>query len=377
MLRKGFKSFIFILITALVSSVNLIKSIDFAYAYPLAKNDLELTVVAMGREYKFYYPEIDFYKSEPYLKNIEEVVDGIYLDTVIRPTDACVKLFTDREYPFEFVKEKQGKGIDKEDLIVKIERALRVRAQRVVAKEITLKPSINVEKLQKSTYRRAFFSTNYTYSSEERKENINLCAKIIGGLSIEPYEEFSFNEVVGERSKERGFKSARVIEKGKFIDGIGGGVCQVSSTIYNAVLLSGLKVTERHSHSMTVSYVEPSFDAMVSMGYADLRFVNDTASTVFLIVNTVGDSIAVSIYGEQLEYTYKRSFEVVERITPPDFTRTFSNELESGEERISVYPKDGLKSIGYLEVYKNGSLRDKIKLSEDKYYPLQGEILYG
>ena len=115
MLRKGFKSFIFILITALVSSVNLIKSIDFAYAYPLAKNDLELTVVAMGREYKFYYPEIDFYKSEPYLKNIEEVVDGIYLDTVIRPTDACVKLFTDREYPFEFVKEKQGKGIDKED----------------------------------------------------------------------------------------------------------------------------------------------------------------------------------------------------------------------------------------------------------------------
>ncbi len=348
-----------------------------AKAFPLAKNTLTLNVVAMGREYCFCYPEIDYYQGEPYLKNAEEVVNGMYYDTIIHPKNAEVTVLPELEYPFKFKKEKEGKAIDKEDLLLKIDRALRLGESKIFAKEVILKPYLTVEKLQKSTYRRAFFSTNYTYSSDERKENIRVCANYIGAVTLEDNQVFSFNDVVGERTEERGFKNAKIIEKGKFIDGVGGGVCQVSSTMYNAVLLSGLKVVERRQHSMAVSYVEPSFDAMVSMGYSDLKFVNNTGGVVFIIAKVDGDNITVSVYGLKTDLSYEREFVVLEKIQPPQYLKTPSSELKVGEERVVVYPKEGLISQGYLKVYKDGVLIDKIPLSKDKYAPLQGEIIYG
>lgn len=347
------------------------------FAFPLEKINCELTVVALGKEYKFFYPEIDLNGSEPYLKNAAEVVDGIYLDTIVRPKDAKVQISPEKEYPFEFIKERQGKAIDKESLLISIEKALLVGNKKIVANEIPLSPSITVEKLRKSTYRRAFFTTGYAYSSEERKSNIRLCANLIGGVQLNPYQEFSFNQAVGERTEERGFKSAKVIEKGKFIDGIGGGVCQVSSTLYNAVLLGGLKVTERHPHSMAVSYVEPSFDAMVSMGYADLKVVNNSNDIVFIVATAKENTVTVTVYGTKTQITYKRVSEVIEKIAPPEMVRTLSSEVDVGKERVLVYQKDGLISQGFLEIYNGDKLINTLKLSKDKYAPLQGELLYN
>ena len=348
-----------------------------ARAFPLKKHDLSLTVVAMGKEYYFYYPEIDYYNNSIYLKNAEEVVDGIFCDTVIKPKDAEVNVLPELEFPFAFKSERVGRGIDKEDLLLNIDVALNSGKSKIFAKEIEIKPEITVEKLRKSTYRRSFFSTNFVYSSLERKDNIKLCAQMIGAIVLENGQTFSFNDVVGDRTEERGFKNAKIIEKGKFVDGIGGGVCQVSSTVYNAALLAGMKVIERHQHSMSVSYVEPSFDAMVSKGYADLRFINDTGSTAFIIASVDGDNVSVSIYGVEPDFTYERDFEVLEKILPPEYLKTPSNELVEGEERIVVYPKEGLLSQGFLKVYKNGKMIDKILLSNDRYAPLQGEIIYG
>ena len=348
-----------------------------AKAFTLSGHDYCLTIVALGKEYSFYYPEIDYFKGEAYLKNAKEVVDGIFYDTVTYPTDASVSIFPELEYPFKFKKESYGKAIDKDYLTLQITSALKKEKSIIYAKEVVLKPKITIENLQKSTYRRAYFSTNFAYSSKERKHNIGLCAKYIGGVTLFQGEEFSFNKVVGERTEERGFKSARVIENGRFTDGLGGGVCQVSSTVYNAVLLGGLKVSERHAHSMSVSYVEPSFDAMVSMGYADLKFVNDTGGIVFIIAKIENDNICITVYGEEQKLTYNRVYEVIDKISPPDYLRVYADGLLKGEEKIVVYPKDGLISKGYLEIYKDGKMIDKKLLSQDKYKPIQGEILYG
>ena len=348
-----------------------------AKAFTLANHDFSLTIVALGKEYSFYYPEIDYFNGEAYLKNAREVVDGIFYDTVKYPIDASVSIFPEQEYPFKFKKESYGKAIDKDDLLSQIASALKKEKPIIHAKEITLKPTLTVEKLQKSTYRRAFFTTNFAYSSEERKHNISLCAKYLGGVTLFQGEEFSFNKVVGERTEERGFKSARVIENGKFTEGFGGGVCQVSSTVYNAALLGGLKITERYAHSLAVSYVEPSFDAMVSAGYADLKFVNDTGGVVFIIAKVDGDNICISVYGEKTNFTYNRVYEIIEKIPPPEILRVQSSSLLKGEEKMVVYPKEGLVSKGYLEIYSNGKLQAKKILSQDKYKPLQGEILYG
>ena len=346
-------------------------------AYPLLGTNFVLKIKAMGKTYEFCYPEIDEYQGLLYLKNLEEVVDGIYYDTLQKPLDAKAIVEPESENPFKFSKEVNGKCIDKEDLTLKIQNALIKREPLIKAKEKSLKADITVEKLKKSTYRLAFFSTAYPYSSEERKENISLCSKLIGGVTLMPYETFSFNSIVGERTEERGFKSAKVNEKGKFVDGIGGGVCQVSSTLYNAVLLAGLKVVERHSHSMLVSYVEPSFDAMVSYGYADLKFVNTTGAIVFLTAHTKNDQIFISVYGVKSDINYKRVSVVKEIIESGESERIKSDEVAVGEEKFLVYPKDGAVSEGYLETYKNGVLISTSKLSTDKYSALNGVILYN
>ena len=190
-------------------------------------------------------------------------------------------------------------------------------------------------------------------------------------------EEFSFNDIVGERSEKRGFKNAKIIEKGKFADGIGGGVCQVSSTVYNAAILGGLTVTERHAHSMLVSYLEPSFDAMVSMGYADLKLKNQTGGIVFLLSTVKDDSITVTVYGIKDCYSYQRVSEITQTILPPTPEKIFTSKLPKGEERVCVSPKNGAKSKGYLKVFKNGKLIDTKLLSSDSYSPLQGSIYVG
>ena len=348
-----------------------------ARAETLRSTDRSLTVYALGKKFEFFYPEIDFCGDGFYLKNAEEIVDGIYYSTLLKPKDAEVIIDGEKEYPFEFKSEVLGECIDKEDLLVKIASALKRGKSEVVAKKKVLKPSITAEILKNSTYRRAFFSTSYQYSTEERKFNIALCAKYMGGVTLFDGEVFSFNQAVGERTSERGFKSAKIIENGKFTDGIGGGVCQVSSTLYNSALLAGLDVVERHPHSMLVSYVEPSFDAMVSSDYADLKIANRTGGFIFIIPRATADSISVEVFGQKTDYSYKRVSTVKEKTEPEEIERIESDEVEAGKEIIAVYPKQGAITEGYLEVYKSGKLIKTILLSHDKYKPLRGLIKYN
>ena len=129
---------------------------------------------------------------------------------------------------------------------------------------------------------RATFSTDYSKSSAERKHNVGLAAKSLDNVFVDAGGEFSFNKTVGERTYKRGYKSAKIIVNGEFTEGVGGGVCQVSTTLYNAALLAGLEISEVNQHSVAVSYVAPSFDAMVNSGSADLRFINRTHNPVII-----------------------------------------------------------------------------------------------
>ena len=128
---------------------------------------------------------------------------------------------------------------------------------------------------------------------------------------------------------------------------------------------------------MLVSYVEPSFDAMVSYGYADLKFVNTTGAIVFLTAHTKNDQIFISVYGVKSDINYKRVSVVKEIIESGESERIKSDEVAVGEEKFLVYPKDGAVSEGYLETYKNGVLISTSKLSTDKYSALNGVILYN
>lgn len=229
---------------------------------------------------------------------------------------------------------------------------------------------------------RAEFYTSYNKSSMERKNNIKIASKKINDYFLDVGYEFSFNKVVGARTEKNGFKQAKIIVNGKFVDGIGGGVCQVSTTLYNAVLLAGLKVTEYHAHSLPVSYVAPSFDAMVNSGYADLKFVNTTSMPIIIKSTADGERIKISIYGEKMKEKYVRESIITGEVVAPKEEILIDEKLEypdllEGEQKVINYSKNGYYSKGRLIKYENGKMICVVELRKDKYNATKGLIIEG
>ena len=204
------------------------------------------------------------------------------------------------------------------------------------------------------------YTTYFDSKNVARSHNIRLAASLIDGTVVKNGSIFSFNAAVGQRTAERGFKRAAIIENGEFVEGVGGGVCQVSTTLYNAVLLAGCKIVEYHPHSLAVSYVPPSRDAMVSGTFFDLKFKNSTGSTVYLKTVAGERFVTFKIYGRDFGIKYELFSSVTGTIEPPEeFTDDIAL-VKSG--------KGGIIIEGYLRVTKNGVSRE-IFLRRDKYSP--------
>jgi vancomycin resistance protein YoaR len=229
---------------------------------------------------------------------------------------------------------------------------------------------------------RSEFITYFRSSSLERKNNIKVATRSLNKTFVDVFGEFSFNKTVGPRTESRGYKNSKIIVGGQFVEGVGGGVCQVSTTLYNALILSGLNVTEFHPHSLPVSYVSPSFDAMVSFGFADLKFVNDTHNPIIIYAFATDEYVKIQIYGEPLEFSYERQSVVVEQIPAPKEKEIEDDkgeypELLIGQKQVLKYSTPGLKSEGYLLKYKNGKKVGVKKLRHDKYNATQGIVILG
>lgn len=220
----------------------------------------------------------------------------------------------------------------------------------------------------------ARFSTYYGDSKPNRKDNVALACRKINGTVLYPEDEFSFNDIVGARTVENGFKSAYIIKDGEFVEGIGGGVCQVSSTLYNCALLANLTITCVRAHSLPVSYVAPSFDAMVSTA-SDLRFVNTLSSPVTIKMLADGKYLKAEMYGIE-SCTIRRRSQTIETL-PFEIEYRDDATLKLGEEVIDTYGKAGLRSQGFLEYYQNGKLIKTVLIRKDTYFPQKRIVLRG
>ncbi|MBA4495465.1 VanW family protein [Paenactinomyces guangxiensis] len=156
---------------------------------------------------------------------------------------------------------------------------------------VTTEDLRNVDKKLIGDYR-----TRFDGSNVNRTTNIRLASKEINGLVLMPGEKFSFNKTVGERTAARGYKKAGVIVKGEFSEGIGGGICQVSSTLFNSVDEAGLRIVARYHHSAEVTYVPPGRDATVSWGGPDFKFRNNLNKPVMIKIKVGSNSITVYTY---------------------------------------------------------------------------------
>ena len=213
------------------------------------------------------------------------------------------------------------------------------------------------------------YTTYYSVNDRGRCENIAIAAALIDGTTLQPYGEFSFNKTVGRRTAAAGFKQAKIIVNGEYVLGVGGGVCQVSTTLYNAALKSGICVTEYHPHSLRVSYVPPSRDAMVS-SECDLQLYNPHPFPVYLSAAVFEGGLRVSFFGQKLSERYELVSNILEEIPSP------APIVKEGEEDgILRSPKNGAKSEMFLERYRGEQLLSRKRLRVDEYRPIQGIIV--
>lgn len=282
---------------------------------------------------------------------------------------------------FSYEREREGITCDGEKLSEDIRLALRapsVRSEvggesRLIFPEVTLKtekisPAVSLAALQKDTVKIASFTTYYAVEDRGRCANIALASKLLDGYAIRPFEEFSFNAAVGERTKKRGFKDAKIILSGEYVLGAGGGVCQVSTTLFNAAVRAGMKITERRPHSLRVGYVPPSTDAMVSTS-SDLKFKNPFKYPVYLSVKVGEGSVTATFYGRKTGYSYRLVSEILEETEPPEPL------IRYGEREGEIKKgKSGAVSVSWLETYCSGSLVTRKVLYKDVYAPTRGII---
>lgn len=243
---------------------------------------------------------------------------------------------------------------------------------------VTSDPKQTIDDIKEVTKYVAGYTTDMGGSSANRIHNVKKLAGIINGTVIQPGEEFSVNDLAGIRTAEAGWKAAPGIENGTYTDQIGGGVCQVSSTLYNAVLLADLDVTVRQHHSWPSTYVPLGRDATISSYGPDLKFINNQDYPIFIFASATDSKCYVEIYGKPLEYSISLESVLVETVTAPTPKYTEFPDLEEGKEEILSPTKDGLRVKVYKYYYNlDGTLKEKVLDHEDYYRPYQGEIAVG
>lgn len=214
------------------------------------------------------------------------------------------------------------------------------------------------------------YNTKYDVTNTNRVINLQLAADKINGTVLQPGETFSFNKVVGERTTKNGFAEAIIYADGELDYGIGGGICQISSTLYNSVLLANLEIVERKNHSMTVTYVPLGHDATVSYGSVDFKFKNTRSYPIKISATLNSGVITISICGVKEKNEYSVDI-VVETTQVDDFETVYeySSSLTPGTQYIKQTGKYGYKCSTYKVLSQNGKVVSKTLLSTDTYKP--------
>lgn len=222
------------------------------------------------------------------------------------------------------------------------------------------------------------YSTSFASSSSNRATNVSLATNKINGKVLMPGEVFSFNNTVGKRTPQAGFKVAGVYMNGQVATDYGGGICQVSSTLYNAVLRANLEIVDRSNHMFEVGYVPIGTDATVSWGAPDFKFKNSRSYPIKIVTSSSNRKCIVKFYG--LKESEEYDIEIVSYRTgsvPYRTTYTTDSSLAAGQQKVIQRGSNGAKSVAYRIRKKNGQVISKELLSKDTYDPHNQIIAVG
>ena len=228
-------------------------------------------------------------------------------------------------------------------------------------------PSETLTEVKERTKKVASFSTSVASSSLNRKKNVRLAAERLDGICVKPGETLSFNLFVGQRTIENGFFVGKVIIGGVYADGIGGGVCQVSTTLYNAWLKAGMSAVFSRGHSLPASYVAPGLDAMVT-DYSDLVLINDGNYPVYLNSFCDANIVKFDVYGEKRFKNVSLSSELIKSYEYDEY------EVIGGDKNEIISLPQGKKTYrSYAEYERFDGSKFKVKLRDTTYLPVKGK----
>ncbi len=232
---------------------------------------------------------------------------------------------------------------------------------------INIESKIISESLQEINGIISTYTNNYYNDDTGRINNMKLAIEHINGTLLMPGEEFSYNNTIGETSEKRGYKEAHIYVGDKIETEYGGGVCQVSTSLYRAAMRANLKSTRRYNHTMMVSYSKPSLDATVYEGNIDYRFINTYNSPIYIEGYMDNNAITFNIYGNKESMkgkTYDLVNEVIEEY-PYKVNEIEDPSLEIGKKITEINGVNGYKSRGYLITYENGIEVNRELISTD------------
>lgn len=211
-----------------------------------------------------------------------------------------------------------------------------------------LEPEITTQRLEQELFGTTLFETSSVYViNANRTENLRLACEAIDGTILNPGDIFSFNEIVGERTAEKGYKAATVYSGGQSLEELGGGVCQVASTIYYATLHLNLEQVHREPHQFVVTYVPYGMDATVYWGHIDYQFKNTLSNPIRILANTDDGSVNITFQGvRETENTVKMEYVILETY-PWQEVEEMDDTKEPGYREVEVTPYTGYKVVTY------------------------------
>lgn len=299
-------------------------------------------------------------------------ISQIAADVYVKGQDADVESFDPDTGKFTFTSEVTGYELDTDDLYAQITQAVangNVNAN-IEAKIIEVAPEHTVEYM-KEHFGRISYAQTKTTSNSDRNRNIQLAAAEFNGMRVEPGETVSFNKTTGERTEAKGYRPAGAYSGGFLVQEPGGGVCQVSTTLYNAVVKADLEVLERSPHSRVSDYVPIGLDAAVNWPSQDFKFKNTSDYPIFIVAEFADQKLTFKIYGKQLDdgvYIKLESEKTETIVAPVGVEEKPDSSLPVGQTRDDK-ARDGSKAVSYKVYYDKNDNEIKREVLAKSTYP--------
>ena len=354
-------------------------------SYSVEEDDL---IITKGQEGIYIDTEALLSKVKENLKDINLKEDYIEIPVISKapqPIDIdkiheeIYKEAQDAYYtkePFAVYPEVEGVDFNVEEA----KKILEEDKEEYVIKLTITKPKVTLDQIGSEAFpdRLATFTTRYDVSDVDRTTNLVIACQKINGKVVLAGETFSYNKALGPRTAAAGYKNGKIYAGGEVVDGIGGGICQISSTLYNTVLMSNLEIVERRNHQFVTSYLPAGRDATVVYGTTDFKFKNTRKYPVRIVASAKNGIATVSMYGikEENEYTFSFSTKTVASI--PSTTKYIEDStLPVGTEKVKQKGANGLKTETYITKMLNGKVISTKLLSKDTYDAMTRIVIKG